>query len=325
MRSITYSALEQGVASTAGMNPTNLLAHEKIMIAEYINDGIRFCWDYYPWAEFTVTEERYFREEWNAQTSYQTGDEVYYNGKYWRLWNLSSSGAPESGAEWHEIGDFYEDSEWSETGLYKQGARVIYNDKAYLCIAELNGNTATGLQQVNYEWDNINPTNQSYFREIDTQFARYIAYEQTGKNTIGTVLSVHTADPRYNDTQPLNWREGAEGIYVATLNEDQNSLWVRYRKEAPTFTSSSSNEEVPNFLVPAIKAYAYRGWLIGSGQNEKAQLQDIHGLDLLVREIDKLNNQQDRTLPYSIPRPYRRINARGNQVVKRNETANRWC
>jgi hypothetical protein len=73
---------------------------------------------------------------------------------------------------------------------------------------------------------------------------------------------------------------------------------------------------VPNFLVPAIKAYAYRGWLIGAGQHEKSQLQDIHGLDLLVREVDKLNNQQDRAMPYAIPsEPYRRINARGSSIT----------
>ena len=36
-------------------------------------------------------------------------------------------------------------------------------------------------------------------------------------------------------------------------------------------------------------------------------------IDLLVREVDKLNLQQDRNLPYSIPsEPYRRLNARKN-------------
>lgn len=321
MRSTTYSALEQGVASTAGIDPTNVLAHEKVMIAEYINDAIRFCWDYYPWAEFTVTEERYFRDEFDDSAVYAEGDEVYYDGKYWKLWNAMFQGMglgtpPKSGIEWYEVGDFISTVEWSEKGTYKLGAVVEYEGKTYLCIEQLAGTTPSGIDLVNYEWDGITPLFTNYFKEIDTKFERYIPYEQTGKNTIGTILSVHTGDPRYNNVQPLNWREGAEGIYISTLNEDQNSLWIKYRKEAPTFTSNSSTEEVPNFLVPAIKAYAYRGWLIGAGQHEKSQLQDIHGLDLLVREVDKLNNQQDRAMPYSIPsEPYRRINARGSAIT----------
>jgi hypothetical protein len=55
---------------------------------------------------------------------------------------------------------------------------------------------------------------------------------------------------------------------------------------------------------------------VGEGQHEKSQLQDIHGLDLLVREVDKLNNQQDRAMPYTISsEPYRRVNARGNTMA----------
>lgn len=321
MRSTTYSALERGVASTAGIDPTNVLAHEKVMIAEYINDAIRFCWDYYPWAEFTVTEERYFRDEFDVNVTYAEGAEVYYEGKYWKLWNAMFQGMglgtpPKSGIEWHEVGDYISTVEWSEKGTYKLGAVVKYETKTYLCIEQLAGTTPSGVDLVNYEWDGITPLFTTYFKELDTTFERYIPYEQTGKNTIGTILSVHTGDPRYNNVQPLNWREGAEGIYISTLNEDQNSLWIRYRKEAPTFTSDSTTEEVPNFLVPAIKAYAYRGWLIGAGQHEKSQLQDIHGLDLLVREVDKLNNQQDRAMPYAIPsEPYRRINARGSSIT----------
>lgn len=316
MRSTTYSALERGVASTAGIDPTNLLAHERVMIAEYVNDATRFCWDYYPWAEFTITEKRYYRPDFSASETYAINDEVYSFGKYWRLYNLDrldQTKNPHDNLEaWHEVGDYFPDLEWKESALYKVGARVIYKDEVYLCVNELDGQTSTGLQAVNFEFDGITPENTSYFQKIDTTFERYIPYEQKGKDTIGTILSVFTDDPRYNDVAPLNWREGREGIYIEKLEHDQPHVWIKFRKESPLYTADSPDEEVPNFLVPAIKALAYKAWLIGHGQNEKAMLQDLAGLDLLVREVDKLNNQQDRNLPYSIPsEPYRRLNARG--------------
>lgn len=323
MRSTTYSAVERGVASTAGINPTNILAHERAMIAEYINDATRYCWDYYPWAEFTITEKRYFRDSWDSTKTYSIGDEVYHSGKYFRMWSTASqdNGTIESPdisiTQWYEIGDTFADTDWSEKGIYKIGARVNFNDKSYICIARLDGSTASGLKWVNYAYDSIDPTNTNFFSEVDTTFDRYIPYEAEGEETIGTIISVHVDDPRYNDSPPINWREGREGVYISKLEKEQAHVWVKYRKESPVYSTDAPDEKVPNFLVPAIKAYAYKSWLIGNGQHEKAMLQDIAGLDLLVREVDKLNSQQDRGLPYTIPsEPYRRLNARGSLITE---------
>lgn len=88
---------------------------------------------------------------------------------------------------------------------------------------------------------------------------------------------------------------------------------MRYRKEAPEYTENTPDNPVLNFLAPAIKAYAYRAFLVADGQHEKAQLQDLQALDLLVREVDKLNHQQDRGQAGTIySEPYRRITVKGN-------------
>ena len=74
--------------------------------------------------------------------------------------------------------------------------------------------------------------------EIETKFERVIDYEQAGKDVIGTMISAHTEDPRYEETEPLNWVEGAEGIYVQTP-ETVNFIWMRYRKEAPEYSENT--------------------------------------------------------------------------------------
>jgi hypothetical protein len=52
---------------------------------------------------------------------------------------------------------------------------------------------------------------------------------------------------------------------------------------------------------------------VADGQHEKAQLQDLQALDLLVREVDKLNHQQDRGQAGTIfSEPYRRVTVKGN-------------
>jgi hypothetical protein len=318
MRSIPYSDIEKGVAAIAGIDPSALLAHEKILLAEYINDATKLCWDYYPWAEFTKTEERYFRDDFVPNASYEAGDEVHYEGKYYRarLANQSST-IDISEVIWYEVGDVIGVEEWSETGLYYKGAKVSYFDKSYICINQpVSSIPDHGLDPCSFGLNRISVTDTSYFQEIDSVFDRYIAYEQTGKDVIGTCLAITLEDPRYSDTSPLNWREDREGFYIEPRGESFNKVWIRYRLQAPTFTSDSTTDEVPRFLSQAIKAYAYKHWLIGDGQHEKAQLQDMYGLDLLVRELDKLDSQQDRGQQFTIIKnPYRRINAKQGFVT----------
>lgn len=313
MRTIPYSQLERGLAAIAGIDPDNLLAHEKVMFAEYINDAIKYVWDYFPWPETTSIEKRYFREIWSEGGDYEIGDEVFHDGLYYRKWAEDEEGSsweeqdgeydntskwsdgerPENTSVWHTVADIETNLDWSEEGVYYVGAKVTYRGDTYLCIKQLNGSTSSGLDGVNYEQDGITPENINYWSKIDTRFERYIPYEQQGQTTIGTLLSAHTKDPRYEVAPPLNWVELREGIYVS-LPEAQNYVWLKYREEAPNYSSDEPNKPVLNFLAPAVKSFAYKAFLIGDGQAEKATLVDQTAITLLTQEIDKLSYQQDR-------------------------------
>ena len=316
MRGVPYATLERGVAATAGIDPDSILTHEKVLLAEFISDALKFCWDYYPWAEFTKTEVRYFRDEYDSAKTYASGSEVYYEGKYFRSYAETTGNLPTDLSFWYEVGDIDQAPEWKESGCYYIGAKVIYKGKLFLCIAEEDDPIANyDNQPCCFLLNGINPDSDN-FLEIEQKFDRFIGYQQTNKDTIGTCLLVTLEDPRYNSTTPLDWREGREGIYIEPQNKTFNEVWIKYRLEAPIFTKNSADELVPSFLIQAVKAYAYKAWLIADGQHEKAQLQDIYGLDLLVRELDKLDSQQDRALPYTITKnPYRRVNAKQGHVV----------
>ena len=197
MRSLPYSDLERGLASIAGIDPTNLLAHEKVLIAEYITDAVKYCWDYYPWPEFTKTEIRYFREEFVPNKAYLAGDEVYHNNAYYRARvNTQAETLDISTGNWYEVGDVSSATKWAPNGCYYIGARVEYDDKYFVCIAEPDDLiTEYGNQPCCFEVNGIDPDDATYFAEISNNvFDRYIAYEQGGKDVIGTTLSVTLDD-----------------------------------------------------------------------------------------------------------------------------------
>lgn len=316
MRSIDYDKVEAGVAAIAGIDPSNVLTHEKVLLAEYINDATRYCWDYYPWSEAVKIEKRYFREDYDSNNNYAINDEVHSAGKYYRLYNISTRIDPPFPApaedlfSWYEIGDINDDPSWQEELFYKIGSRVVYKGETYLCIANLGEDASTDIDIVNYFYDKILPTNEQYWLKIDPVLKRYIPFEQDGFDTIGTVLSIHIDDPKFSSGRPLNWTEENEGVFVEMPERDINFVYLKYRPEAPVYSHNTTGQKVPNFLAPAIKAYAYKSWLIGDGQHEKSQLQDMQAIDLLLREVDKLNHQQDRGQKYQISsEPYRRVNA----------------
>jgi len=201
---------------------------------------------------------------------------------------------PQDSNVWHETGDRFTTEEWLETGLYGVGALVQSEDGVFICIRIPEGDPLDpSTQYANFSQNGIALDNGRYWQKVDTTFERFIAFDQEDEEVIGTLFSIHTADPRYNSGPVLDWELGREGIYV-DLPFETNHVWVRYREEPPVFSPQDSDKPLLNYLAPAIKAYAYRSFLISDGQNEKAALQEQLGLDMLVREIDKLVHQHDR-------------------------------
>ncbi len=405
MRTTPYSQVQKGLAAIAGIDPENLLAHEKLQFAEYLNDATKYVWSYYPWPESVRVEERYFRPEYSRTTGffsineenihyplpegnntvtvlgrdvtdqwqdgtlkiplsefqrlevkqnftqrrssppshiltlgrdsfmqevteYRSGDEVYHDGCYYRkwadnsqltmnkwsddtledpIWNVAGEWIINDSIDdytvWHKIGDEFEADEWESNVFYYAGAIVERDGKYFLCHRNrtptqaeydgYDGKPPKWAYAVSLDQGGISLENVLHWYPVDPAFDRYIEYDQVGKEVIGTTLSVHTDDPRYTSSTPLNWKEGREGIYVE-LPFETNKVWVRFREEAPQFTENTPDVQILNYLTSAIKAYAYKAFLISDGQNEKAMLQEQFGLDLLVREVDKLMHQQYR-------------------------------
>jgi hypothetical protein len=332
VRTIPYSSVERGLAAIAGIDSENLLAHEQVQFAEYINDATKFVWEHYPWPETIRVEKRYFRPLWVEGQNYEIGDEVFFKDKYYRKfanyefeitneWDeVSQAGStspisdwddasrvwfPRVGTDeesvWHEIGDDFQLDEWTEAGLYKVGAFVTYENENYICVK--NPDVSLGpfyigtrdlvypdTAYVNYSQNGITIHNTHYWQKVDKSFDRYIEYDQEGLPVIGTLISVHVDDPRYNSGTPLNWELGREGVYI-DLPLNTNEVWLRFKEEPPVYSSGEETKGVLSYLAPSIKALAYRSFLVSDGQNEKALLQEQHAYDLILKEMDKLNHQ----------------------------------
>jgi hypothetical protein len=105
MRTVTFRSVLHGVATRLGLEPTaNLERPQAQALAEYIQNKLEESWELIPWPEWTYAEERQFRNDYNAATSYVVGNEVYYEteNKYYICILNSLGNLPTDTTYWEE-------------------------------------------------------------------------------------------------------------------------------------------------------------------------------------------------------------------------------
>lgn len=102
----TYQSVVEEAASLAGLDLANLSTHEVTFFNRAITRRVRFCWDWWWWPDAMLTEQRFFRPEFNPSTAYLLGAEVVYDYAYYILTAASSTGnLPTDTAYWEPIPD----------------------------------------------------------------------------------------------------------------------------------------------------------------------------------------------------------------------------
>jgi hypothetical protein len=114
MRTVTFKSVFESIARQLGMDPRGdaVSSDAGLSISDNLNDRVRTAWFAWEWPEWTITEERAFRQIWNSSRPfYQVGadgtpDEVFYipnvataslvDAAYYRV-KANGSGSPPPG------------------------------------------------------------------------------------------------------------------------------------------------------------------------------------------------------------------------------------
>jgi hypothetical protein len=120
MRTVTLQSVVDGAAVRLGLDITQtMLAHTTAAIVEYVNSRLREAQERAVWPEFVRTEQRQYRADYNAGTSYAIGDEVYYptTGFYYRATAAGSGNLPTNTSFWTESPtDFLRSIDFAQVG-----------------------------------------------------------------------------------------------------------------------------------------------------------------------------------------------------------------
>jgi hypothetical protein len=125
MRTVTFKSVLDGVATRMGLEPdANLQINQAAALTEYITDRLGQAWEMASWPEWTTSQLRRYRANWDNATTYPLGAEVYYasqNAYYRSLQAANTNHLPTDTAWWAAASDLSTyiafDQAWEATSI----------------------------------------------------------------------------------------------------------------------------------------------------------------------------------------------------------------
>lgn len=268
MKTAKFHDVLMTLARKAGLDPdTNDLSDtEAAALCEYINERTEEVAGYAWWPELTLCQERFYRADWSALTTYATGDEVYYADAdaYYVALQASTNKQPDTETDyWEEQDELDRYVPWQLSGT-------------------------TMIAEVKECWK-TNPW-------IDLDAAYALPFEpsdngvQMGEDAGTSVfLKFRTTPPRFTTTEWDSTVAYAEDdlSFLASTGECYRALQAGTDKDPATETDYWVKVDFPAIWRAAVVQGAYADWLEEDGQTEKALVAEKKFEKLLADAADK--------------------------------------
>jgi hypothetical protein len=252
MRTVNYSEILFGSAALAGYGPADLGAPEFALFRTFHDRRLQVAWEIHRWPDLCPIEQRQFRPNWSATTTYGTAapgtpntdnsaNEVYDppTQQYYQSLIAVNTGNPpsingnENSAFWAVEKTGYNANQWTPGTAYLVGNQVTdpVNWYTWQCItAHTSNSTFDGvIEQPNWG--------------IVTPFNRYIAWAQAGQTAIGELFMATDKDPRMTTMlRRFGFMLSQLGAQFSVCTVAQP--WIYYRIQRPVLTGNAYDPTV---------------------------------------------------------------------------------
>lgn len=247
MRTVQYQVLLDGVLKMRGEDPANALLQSKLAMAEFLNQALSDCWEYWRWPELGACEARRFRPDWVAG-SYPTNTELWdpTTSAYYRATApVTAADVPGTSLNWLELSTFNRYVDYQQTG-------------------------ATPIEAVLKAWDKdprANTDAKELYFTVNEQGVRFAA------DAVDTVwIEFRTRCPDFSWSGIWSAATYASGkiVYHADTGEVYQANQTCTQTDVPGASGKWDLRSVPYIFRHAAKWKAYALWLLSDGQADKA-------------------------------------------------------
>lgn len=223
---VDYLSVLQQTADAVHLDRDTIFTQDWKALRGFHSRRLLGIWRRFWWPELMRVEQRFFRQDWAAATTYAAGAEVYYppEGTYYQALQPSTNEAPADGngtvntAYWVACQRSWSADDFVSTTTYAATDQVSYAGAVYQM------HTASGVA-------GTLPTDTDYWAAL-VEFNPYIALDQSWQTQeIGDVIECWNLNPETTTrATPLDWSLSRNGIQVSSA---ATHAWVEYRIPCP--------------------------------------------------------------------------------------------
>ena len=276
MQRVSYQSVIDQAAALAGFTSSTLTASPKSLLRQFINRRLRGAWEHWWWPQLMRAELRYYRDAYDAGTTYASGDEVYYSttGLYYAATGATTANAPTDTNYWSQVTDLDAYISLDQTGQTEIGTvRGVYKDDPETTDRPrrvLFRMAPSGIQVLG---ESVPVSVYVWFRDR-VPVLLGTDYSATATYTVGQVAYYSSSTYDYEG----DWWE-----CVSATNAGENP---------ETAAAKWSRREFPAWLRDCVAQRAYADWLRQDGQPEAAVIEDGIGKQLLFEAINQAGPAQ---------------------------------
>lgn len=267
MQRVAFQTVLREAAGLAGFTLSQLTDTPKAQLRTFINRRAREAWRKAWWAQLMHAELRYYRNEFDAATAYAAGDEVYYNGGYYRARATTTANLPTNATYWETITDL----------------------DAYVLLEQDDQEAIGEVRQLSQD----NPLTTAVPRQIPFRLAGdriwvlgenapasvYVWFREPAPTWLGDDFS---ATSTYSAGKVIYY----EGSGVDYEGDFWRCLATTTANQTPESAAAKWERiEFPSWLRECVAQAAYADWVRQDGNPEAARLEDAEAQRLLLQAI----------------------------------------
>lgn len=277
MRSCSFYSVLNRCATLAGFPVAQLPAVNRAQMQLWIADDVKIKWEHWWWPEIMASEQRYYRDAFDADTSYAIGDQVVYSGSYYQASAATTGNLPTDTDYWAVLTDLDPYISLTQLGQSVIGTvRLLSQDNPLQKRSPRRVPFVLGANGIQVIGQAISPL-YVWFREPVPDFS-------------GADWSAETA-----------YASGTSIYYASSTSGYEGDYWVA---QSATLAAQSpetdadlwTKTEFPLWLRETVAHGAYANWLRQDGAPDLATLAEQQAQLLLYHEQDLLAGQQGQII-----------------------------
>ncbi len=281
-RSVPFLSVLNWVATKMLGAPSLMGQEEAEAYTTFINDWLRECWERADWPEWTLTEERFYREAWANATTYEEGEEVYYRDAtgtaYYVCISVTTGNIPNvSPTKWTAFTPTPLTVSLDQPGLIPLGT----------VLSITGADPATTRNTPALDW--IQDTSGLLIFDNRAGSSVWVNYRKRPVQFTATAFD--SAETGYEAGDLVYFAGETFGCLTTTglaniLPTDAPGTWWKI--------------DFPYVLARAVQQFAYADALAGDGQHDKALTVREQAEDALAVEWMKAEGQQGQTRHFTV-------------------------